>query len=121
MQPLIPKKKKFFFIPKVIKTPFLLIYLSTLVSALVTLVFYFGTQPVIPIFYSLPEAAQHLAAKEWLFIFPGFSFLISIFHTGLIKPIMKSDKLLLLLFAWTTVVIQVVLLLALIRIVYIIS
>lgn len=121
MQPLLQKKNNFFLIPKIIKTPFLLIYLSTLISTLLTLIFYFTTQPVIPIFYSLPETSQHLAPKEWLFLFPAFSFLISLLHTILIKPILKSDKLLLLLFAWTTVVVQVVLLLALARIVYIIS
>jgi hypothetical protein len=121
MQPLLQKRKKLFFIPKIIKTPFLIIYLSTLVSALLTLIFYFGTQPVVPIFYSLAEPQQHLIAKEWLFLFPVLSLIVSILHTGLIKFIMKSERLLLTLFAWTTVVVQTVLLLALVRIIYIIS
>jgi hypothetical protein len=121
MQVSLSKKKQFLFIPQSVKTPFLIIYLSTLISALVTLTFYFRTQPVIPIFYSLAEPIQHLAAKEWLFIFPVISLLISAIHTGLMKIMDKSEQLLLTLFAWTTVVIQMILLLALLRIVYIIS
>ncbi|NCN87484.1 MAG: hypothetical protein GW941_01160 [Candidatus Pacebacteria bacterium] len=115
------KRKSFFVIPKSIKTPFLIIYLFTLVSALTTLTFYFRTQPVVPIFYSLAEPAQHLAAKEWIFLFPALSILISLIHTAIIQIIAKSEQLLLTLFAWTTVIVQTVLLLALLRIVYIIS
>jgi hypothetical protein len=115
------KKKSFFVIPKLIKTPFLIVYLFTLMSALTTLTFYFRSQPVVPIFYSLAEPTQHLAAKEWLFLFPFISIMISFIHTALIRVLGKSELLLLKLFAWTTVVIQTVFLLALLRIVYIIS
>lgn len=121
MQTLTKRNSNFFFIPKIVKTPFLIIYLSTLISALLTLVFYFGTQPVVPIFYSLAEPAQHLTPKEWIFLFPVFSFVISLLHSILIKLIIKSEKLLIILFAWITVIVQIVLLLALVRIIYIIS
>ncbi|NCN03579.1 MAG: hypothetical protein GW942_00725 [Candidatus Pacebacteria bacterium] len=115
------KNKSFFVMPPLIKTPFLIVYLFTLISALTTLTFYFKTQPVVPIFYSLAEPTQHLAAKEWLFLFPLISMIISLLHTALIRLLNKSELLLLKLFAWTTVIIQTVLLLALLRIVYIIS
>lgn len=115
------KKTNFFLIPQTVKTPFLIIYLLTLVSALLTLTFYFRTQPVIPIFYSLPEPEQHLAAKEWIFIFPTLMFFVSLVHTSFTRFLNRSEKLLLNLFAWTTVVVQTVFLLALLRIVYIIS
>lgn len=118
---LLKKKKSFFIIPKTIKTPFLFVYLFTLVSALTTLTFYFRSQPEVPIFYSLAEPVQHLASKEWLFVFPALSIIIAIVHTALIRLVSKSELLLLKLFAWTTVVVQTVLLLALLRIVYIIS
>jgi hypothetical protein len=121
MQVTLKKKKKIFSVPKSVKTPFLIVYLFTLVSALLTLTFYFRTQPVVPIFYSLPEPEQHLAAREWLFLFPFMSLIVSLLHTGLIKFVSKAEQLLLTLFAWTTVVVQTVLLLALLRIIYIIS
>lgn len=111
----------FFLLPKFVKTPFLLVYLMTLSSALATLVFYFRSQPEIPIFYSLPEPAQHLAAKEWLFIFPGMSTLSTLIHVAITKSIANHDRLLVALFSWSSVMIQVVLLLALFRIIYIIS
>lgn len=113
--------QKFLFIPQAIKTPFLLVYLSSLFSVLITLTLYFRTQPIVPIFYSLAEPAQHLANKEWLFLFPTLSIGISILHTLLLKLIAKAEPLLIKLFAWTSVVIQVVLLLAIMRILYIIS
>lgn len=119
--PFARKKNSFYFIPQTVKTPYLIIYLFTLIAGLLTLTFYFRTQPVIPIFYSLAEPAQHLATKEWIFIFPGIMLVISFIHTSLMRFINKSEKLLLKLFAWTTVVVQTVFLLALIRIVYIIS
>lgn len=111
----------FFLLPKFVKTPFLLVYLLTLVSALTTLVYYFRSQPQIPIFYSLPEPTQHLANKEWLFLFPGLSVLSTLIHVAITKSIANSDRLLVILFSWSSVVVQVVLFLALARIIYIIS
>jgi hypothetical protein len=115
------QQNNFFLLPKFVKTPFLIVYLLTLISALATLVFYFRAQPQIPIFYSLPEPAQHLAAKEWLFLFPSLSLVSTLIHVAITKSITTTDKLLVMLFSWSTVVVQVVLVLALFRIIYIIS
>lgn len=115
------QQHNFFLLPKFVKTPFLIVYLLTLTSALATLVFYFRSQPQIPIFYSLPEPAQHLAPKEWLFLFPGLALVSTLIHVTITKSIATSDKLLVMLFSWSTVVVQIVLVLALFRIIYIIS
>lgn len=121
MSLLVQRQNNFFLLPKFVKTPFLLVYLLTLVSSLTTLVFYFRAQPQIPIFYSLPEPAQHLAPKEWLFLFPGLAVLSTVIHIAITKSITHTDRLLVILFSWSLVVVQVVLVLALFRIIYIIS
>jgi hypothetical protein len=89
--------------------------------ALMTSVLYFRLQPVVPLFYSLPRESQHLVAKEWLFIFPAISMFITILHGSILTTSQNSEALLLRLFAWTTVSIQIVLFLALLRIVLIIT
>lgn len=116
-----PKQKKFFLLPEFVKVPFLLVYLLTLLSALVTLIFYFRSQPEIPIFYSLPEPAQHLAPKQWLLLFPALSFVSTVIHVAITKSIAHTDRLLVALFSWASVLVQAVLILALLRIIYIIS
>lgn len=115
------QQTNFFLLPKFVKTPFLLVYLLTLISLLSTLVYYFRSQPQIPIFYSLPEPSQQLASKEWLFLFPGLAIISTFIHVAVTKSISTSDRLLVILFSWSTVVVQVVLTLALFRIIYIIS
>lgn len=116
-----PSSNHFFLLPKFVKTPFLLVYLLTLISSLVTLVFYFRAQSEVPIFYTLAEPAQQLAPKEWLFLFPGLSALSTFLHVVITKSIANSDRLLVSLFSWSTVIIQLIFTLALLRIVYIIS
>lgn len=114
-------QNNFFLLPKYVKTPFLIVYLLTLTSALATLVFYFRAQPQIPIFYSLPEPAQHLAPKEWLFLFPSLALASTLVHVTIVKAIANTDRVLVMLFSWSTVVVQIILVLALFRIIYIIS
>lgn len=116
-----PKQNNFFLLPKFVKAPFLLVYLLTLLSALVTLVFYFRAQPEIPIFYSLAEPAQHLAPKQWLLLFPALSFVSTLIHVAVTKSIAHTDRLLVVLFSWASVIVQAVLVLALLRVIYIIS
>jgi len=107
--------------PRFARTPFLISYLISLATMLLVLVFYFRTQPVIPLFYTLPQPAQQLAAKEWLFLFPLVITLITAFHLSLVQTFSASNRLLLQLFSWTTILIQVMFGLALVRIVGIIA
>lgn len=87
---------------------------------LLVLVFYFRTQPVIPLFYTLPQRAQQLAPKEWLFLFPISIAFITALHLSLVQTFSAANRLLLQLFSWTTILIQVMFALALVRIVGII-
>jgi len=95
-------------------------FLSSLM-VLGSLAIFFRTQPQIPLFYSLARESQHLTSKEWLFLIPGISFIISFLHLLIIKTQRHTDQLLMKLFAWTTAGILVVLGLALLRIIIIIN
>lgn len=88
---------------------------------LITLGVYFGLQPQIPLFYSLPRPIQHLVSKEWLFLLPSISFMISFLHLSIAQLSQKRNLLLLKIFAWTTTGIQIILLLALLRIIIIVK
>lgn len=103
------------------KIPLLWSFLITTASALAVSVFFFKIQPQVPIFYSLPRPAQHLASKQWLFLFPAISFLISFIQVVILRIIKQKDKLLIKLFAWTSVGMQFLLGIALLRILIIVT
>lgn len=107
--------------PQFIKTPMLLIILITFSLSLATLVYYFQIQPIIPLFYTLPQQEEHLVAKEWLFLFPILSTLITFIHAAIILRVQAYERVLLTMFTWGTLVIQVLLLLAFARIIFIIT
>jgi len=102
------------------KTPFKISWLITSLTALVSLVLYFRLPPQIPLFYSLALAEQQLAAKEWIFLFPVFSALVNGGHLLILKSIKNYEALIIKLFTGSTVLVQVVLLLAMGRILWII-
>jgi len=107
--------------PAWVKTPFRFSYLITLGLILSVLIYYFRIQPIVPLYYSLAQPAQQLAPKEWLGLFPAISLLITVLHLGIVQKNKEYDHLLIQLFSWTTVVIQVLLALALFRIIMIVS
>ena len=109
------------FVPRYLSLTMMLSLLIGLIMALMTSVLYFQLQPVVPLFYSLPRESQHLVAKEWLFMFPTVSMIITILHGSILTSSRHSETLLLKLFAWTTVSVQTILFLALLRIVFIIT
>lgn len=102
------------------KTPFLLCYLAgsimavSYVSAILTL------QPVVPLFYSL-TGNQQLVPTSFLIIFPVASFTISTAHLLIAQLFSFLDKTLIQLFSWMTVLIQLLLLLAMVRIIWLVS
>lgn len=113
--------KSRFGIPQPLRTPFLFSFLISFSLALITLVMYFRLQPQVPLFYSLPRSTQHLVAKEWLFLLPSISWIISFIHLIIAKSAQKADLLLLKIFTWTTVGMQFLLSLSLLRIIIIIN
>ncbi len=107
--------------PRYVRVPFLISYLCTFTLTLFVLVFYFRVQPQVPLFYSLARPAEHLASKEWLFLIPAISGAISFIHLMIINLFHEYERLLIQLFSWSTVGIQIILSLALFRVLLIIS
>lgn len=106
-------------VPNEIKRQLLLSFYLTVAITLAATVYYFISQPELPFFYTLPLPKQALGPKEWLFFFPLISFLITLLHMIIISIYHDLTPLILKLFASMTSVIQVVQLLALIRIILI--
>jgi hypothetical protein len=106
-------------VPTEIKKQLLLSFYLTVAITLAATVYYFVAQPELPFFYTLPIPEQSLGPKEWLFFFPILSFLITLLHMIIISIYHDLTPLLLKLFAAMTAVIQVVQLLALMRIIFI--
>lgn len=91
---------------------------SVIIAVIIGLI---SAQPQIPLYYSLAQSAQQLAPKSHLFLFAGLSLSITIFHFSFIMAFRQLDLFLLRLFAWTTVLTQGLLLVAIIRILFVIS
>lgn len=108
-------------LPRYVKTPALICLLVSSIITLLVLVNFFTLQPVVPLFYSLAQPQDYLTPKIWLTVFPLTSFLITFIHLALLKSIQNYEKIIQQLYVWLTVVIQLLLLLALIRILTIIS
>ncbi len=108
-------------IPRLLKVPFLLSFLISSVLTLLVLVAYFRVQPQVPLFYTLARPSQQLVAKEWLFLFPILSFAISLVHLSIARWLYPQTRVIVQLFSWMTVAIQVTLALSLIRVLVIIS
>lgn len=90
------------------------------IITLISSIFYFLSQPVIPLMYSLPRPEQALVPKEWIFLFPIVSLTISVLHIFLIGKFKDLDELILKMFAWSTVALQIILSAILIRMIVII-
>lgn len=107
--------------PKFVRVPITLCYINTLTMFLVVLVAYFRIQPVVPLFYSLARPAEQLAPKIWIFFIPCVLAVITFGHLALIYKYHDYEPLLLQLFAWTTLIVSVLLSLSLIRVLLIVS
>jgi len=88
--------------------------------ALATTIAYFQLPPKIPLFYSLAEPADFLTDKHWLFILPAFSTLITIVHLFILPSLREYQKVMNQLFGWLTVVIQLLCVVATLRIIMIV-
>lgn len=102
-----------------IKRPLLLCVAFTGLITIVSTLYYFFAQPEVPIFYSLARPEQALSPKEWVFLFPGISLVITLLHSILISLFKELERLILRLFAWMTLLMQGFLFLTLLRIIII--
>ena len=60
-------------------------------------------QPVIPLFYSLSQPADQLAAKIWIFLLPILAWLITIMHFSILRGMKNLEGNIEKIFCWTTV------------------
>ena len=104
-------------VPRYVRQPFLISLLISFSSILGLLTVYFILQPQVPLYYSLARPEQFLVPKSRLFVFPGLSLLINALHLFSIKFLQHYEQVLVEIFAWITVAIQIFLVLALIRII----
>ena len=71
-------------------------------------------QPVVPLFYSLPQNASQVVAKGWLFLLPTISLIITLFHIGGVS-IFSVHQLVAKLYAWADLILQIILLMITLR------
>jgi len=110
----------FKFLPRYIQKTFQFSWGFNILILVMALLVYPRLQPVIPIFYSLASPSQQLAVKSWIFIYPALSFLFNLLHLIIIRLILHLEKTMIQLFAISTLVLQVLILLIIIRTIYII-
>ncbi len=108
-----------FVVPESVKKPLIYSFVIFLVTTVAATAYFIAAQPEVPIFYSLAQPNQQLAAKSWLFLFPGIALIINLLHLLLLSAMKEYEAILLKLFGFSTVAIQFLLLLALLRIIYI--
>ncbi|GEM_PF-912746 len=108
-------KIKFISSPDFVKTPIKFSLAINLIILLITLRSYPFIQPVIPIFYSLPNPNQHLADKSWLFLLPAISLLMNLIHIYSFKLIESNTQFVIKLFAYSGLTLQAILLLITLR------
>lgn len=108
-------------IPKFLRTPLLISILVTFITSFISVSYLLSIQPVIPLMYTLADSNQQLVAKQWLLIFPSASFIINFCHMMTLNLMKKYRKVLLQIFAWSTVLLQFLLLLAMIRIITLVT
>jgi len=108
-----------FRLPKYLKTYFVLSLLTSCILTLVITVAYFQAQPVLPVFYSLGEPTDYIVPKVWIFVFPIFSFLVTVIHLLLTPSLRSYHKVMNQLFGWVTLIMQALCAVAALRIVII--
>ncbi len=101
--------------PDYIQTPIKISLVLSVVILLLVVVSINLIQPVIPLFYSLPDAQQQLVSRNWLLLLPALSILFNTIHIGGIRLFSQMDQLMIKLYAWAAVVIQSTLLMIALR------
>lgn len=108
-------------LPLEARVPFRLSLLITIFMFGAGLFIYPKLQPVIPLFYSLSQPQQQLTNKEWIFLLPGLALMIIGVHYFLTQAFSKTQPLLIKLFSWTTLFIEILILMAFLRIILIVT
>lgn len=115
------KEKRVGKIPNFIRQPFRISLFFSFLIILIALIMYGSLQPEIPLFYSLPDSSQQLANKIYIFLVPIISFLITIGHFALLLLSKSMEKRLKKMFAWITVILQIIFFMIFLRIILIVT
>ncbi|MCA9372739.1 hypothetical protein KC921_01410 [Candidatus Woesebacteria bacterium] len=99
------------------KTALLSSLVLTVFTTAASIIYLPSAQPVLPLFYTFTRPEQTLVNKWWLLLIPGCSLLFSLFAHTFQLVLRTVDVFVLQLFAWFTVFVQIVLLLAIVRII----
>jgi hypothetical protein len=105
--------------PNVVKKPLFACWVLTLLMIFVSGGYFFIAQPELPVFYTMARPAQSLVPSVWLFVFPTISILMSFIHIGIAHWMRSMDNLLLIIFTRTGLALQLVLFIALLRLIWV--
>jgi len=106
-------------IPKSVQTPITISWILFLLFLVTSIIYFFLSQPEIPLFYTLANMEDQLVSKVLIFLFPAISFIINVIHFLIVKSLQKYSAVLLKLFVGTTITLQVLIGFALFRIIFI--
>ncbi|MCA9370069.1 MAG: hypothetical protein H6774_01615 [Pseudomonadales bacterium] len=99
------------------KLPLIIATVLASLCSIICILYVLYAQPVLPIFYSLASASAQLAPKYWLLLLPGISVTMLFVHASIARAFQTYSPLIVRLFLWVTVLLQVALLLAAVRII----
>lgn len=109
-----------FRVPKYVRPHFWASIGISCLLILITTIAFFQLQPLIPLFYSLAEPNEYLADKYWIFVFPVISACITVGHLLLLPMLRNHDRVIQQLFSWLTVLVQVLCVVAALRVILIV-
>lgn len=91
------------FLPKDVRVPFFISLFFATVCALFTLMLYTRIQPQVPLFYSLAEQENQLAARHWLLLLPAMAGISVLTHFIGIQFFLKQDHFIIKMISWLSV------------------
>lgn len=106
-------------LPAKVQAPVTASWILFFLLLIISIIYFFLSQPELPLLYSVATKQDQLVPKIFLFIFPIISLLINILHFFIAKSLKNFSMILLELFVGTTIGLQLLLAFALIRIIII--
>jgi hypothetical protein len=103
-----------------LRQPWRLCVSATIISLVLAGVGWIWLQPVIPLLYTVADPNQQLVSKWWIGVFPALSFLFTTSHFLAFRWLKDWTSILMVLTAWSCVVLQFILLSIEIRLLWIV-
>jgi hypothetical protein len=112
-------KTRFKLGPRYVTTPLKLSIAANIVILIIVIGAQPLIQPVVPLFHSLPPGSSQLVPKSFLFLLPAISLLINVIHIGAIN-FLKMSELVIKLYAWGDLILQIILLMTTLRNIFVV-